>query len=151
MFIVSSSDKERPINETREGTLSSTTSCIKEYDTDRTVAHTESIFAFDVSSLASRDEENIAVVPTAKFGEEKLNAGNVSFSEICEFDGEGKLDVVPREQQEVSVYAINEEEEHSMTVSASTPNEEIPSSLPGKSASNNDECSPSQTCQPFFC
>ena len=36
VLIVSSSDKERPINETREGTLSSTTSCIKEYDTDRT-------------------------------------------------------------------------------------------------------------------
>ena len=33
------------------------------------IVHTESIFAFDVSSLASRDEENIAVVPMAKFGE----------------------------------------------------------------------------------
>ena len=49
--------------------------------------------------LSNEDNPGMEVMLTSQFGKEKLSTSGASISRICETDEDGKLDVLPCEQQ----------------------------------------------------
>lgn len=110
-FLLSNEDnqnvlEERPVDEMIKATITSTS--MKDYESCK-AAHTESVPTINTALLTDRKDENeedTEVMPTSQFREKILSTSGASISRICESDEDGKLDVLPCEQQFLPLLVI---------------------------------------------